>query len=887
MAYRKIHEVLTGFKRLHVISYYLHIKRRKVALAKLIAIDGNSLMHRAFYALPPMMSKSGTPTGAVYGFISMLLKLVERKPDYLLVAFDMHGPTFRHEQYDNYKAGRKTTPDDLRPQFPLLQKLLGEMGISVVQVERYEADDLLGTYARIANENGDDALLVTGDRDALQLISEHTHVLMTKRGISDTIEFDEATLFEHYGRTPGEMPHLKGLMGDSSDNIPGILGVGEKTAKTLLDKYGNMENVLANAENEKGALRQKLIDGAESARMSYRLGLIDTHAPVTLSLQDCRFVEGNMAGGVSMMNELEMRSLIERLPKGAGEVRRLKTTSAVEIKHVRIDNADALDALLGKIKNTDVLALDAGEMLSLSVDGVTQYDIALGATLLDAGLDENTVYAALKNLFESKKVSKLVFDAKRIKHALNKFSIAFNGVVFDAMVADYLLSATNHAPSLNVLCEERLHTSGDNAAALHRLYDEMLEEMREKDLFNLYSQVELPLVDVLYDMERVGFMVDRNVLEELNVRFTSRIGEIANEIYACAGEQFNILSPKQLGHVLFETLQLPPQKKTKSGYSTDAEVLEKLEDMHPIVPLVMEYRFLSKLNSTFVDGLMKMINPKTGRVHTSFNQNVTATGRISSTEPNLQNIPVRTELGREIRRAFVAGEGQMLVDADYSQIELRLLAYMSNDERMIESFRSDADIHRRTASEVFNTPYDQVTGEQRGAAKAVNFGIVYGISDFGLARNLNISRKAASNYIEMYLERYPGIKQYMQNSVAEGKRLGYVTTLMGRRRDLPELKAGNFNTRSFGERVAMNMPIQGTAADIIKLAMVRVHAALGERRLEARLVLQIHDELIIETPFAEVDEVSALLKDCMQGVIELSVPLLADVNVGDSWYESK
>lgn len=853
-------------------------------MKKLIAIDGNNILYRAYFALPSMMTKSGVPTGAIYGFLSTLFKLVQEEPDYLLVAFDMHGPTFRHEQYDAYKAGRAETPDDLRAQIPLVKNLLTEMGIAVCECPRFEADDILGTFARLANEAGVDALLVTGDRDALQLIGPNTHVLMPKKA-NETVEYDEELLLEQYGLAPERMPDLKGLMGDGSDNLPGIPGVGEKTARKLLEKYGTLENALAHAEDEKGALQKKLTEGAESARMSYQLGLIDTHAPVPFGLAECMFEPARLAGGAPMMQELELRNLLSRLPKGGAAPQ--ASTAGKELTRVRVDDAEKLAALAETLANAQRLALHVEGTLSLSVDGTTQYDVVLGATLLDAGLDEAQIYAALKPLLENETIEKLVFDAKRFRHILARFGVSLAGVTFDAMLVDYLLHAIHPAGSLKTLAGERLGFAEGGAAALVRLADSMLPELVEKELMWLYREVELPLERVLFDMERIGFALDASVLSEMSKAFKMRIDAIAEEIYALAGERFNILSTKQLGAVLFDKLLLPPGKKTKFGYSTDAETLEALAGKHEIVPLIIEYRTLSKLCSTFLDGLLAVVQPESGRVHTSFNQNVTATGRISSTEPNLQNIPVRTELGREIRKAFVASEGNLLVDADYSQIELRLLAHMSGDEGMIRAFREGDDIHRRTASEVFGVPFDAVTNAQRSAAKAVNFGIVYGISDFGLARNLGIPRKEAAHYIELYFARYPGIHRYMLESVETGKRDGFVRTMMGRRRELPELQSSNYNTRSFGERVAMNMPIQGTAADIIKLAMVRVHEALRREGLRAKLVLQIHDELIIDAPVEEAERVKALLSECMQNVAELSVPLQADVKTGHSWFETK
>ena len=852
-------------------------------LKNLIAIDGNSLMHRAYYALPSMAAKDGTPTGAIFGFLRMLLKLLERQPDYLVVAFDMKGPTFRHGEYGEYKAGRRPTPPDLGPQFPLLRQVLEAMGIAICQCEGYEADDILGTASRMAEAAGSDALLVTGDRDALQLITPHTHVLMTKKGITETVEYDEEALLAAYGLTPERMVDLKGLMGDASDNIPGVPGVGEKTALKLLEKYGTLENTLAHAGEEKGALRTKLEQGAELARLSYRLGKIDTAAPLQAELSQWAFRPEALAGGLPLLYKLELRGIAGQLsdtkPEGEAPAEPAAQTQ-------RVAEEAALEAMVKALLGKSPLGIQLEEScLYVAADPGLQYQVALdGGDLLTPGLTPEQALGAIRPLLEDPGVEKRLFDAKGFLHAIAPYGIRLVGPWQDAMIQDYLLHAIHPADSLKTLLSERSLPYG--AGGLLQAGQDMEAELREKGLLDLYNQVELPLVEVLYQMEREGFMVDGAMLRELSELFARRLEEIQQGIYQQAGESFNILSTKQLGVILFEKLGLPTRKKTKTGYSTDSSVLESLQDHHPIVPLVMEYRFLSKLKSTFLDGLLALMQPD-GRVHTSFNQNVTATGRISSTEPNLQNIPVRTELGREIRRAFVASPGRVLVGADYSQIELRLLAHMSGDTAMVEAFRTGADIHAITAGEVFGVAPEAVTSQQRSAAKAVNFGIVYGISDFGLARNIGVSRKEAGDYIQRYFQRYPGVKAFMDRCVQEGREKGYATTLLGRRRELPELASSNFNTRSFGERVAMNMPIQGTAADIIKLAMVRVYQALEREGLQAKLVLQIHDELILDTPMEEAERVKPLLKACMEEAMPLSVPLTADVREGHSWYDTK
>jgi len=873
---------------------------------KLIAIDGNSLMFRAFYALPNMTNRKGTPTGALHGFLSMLMKLIEMKPDYLLAAFDMSTPTFRHEQYTEYKAGRRETPQELREQFPMLRELLKKMGIAVIECERYEADDILGTFSRRAQEAGVESLLVTGDRDALQLITDSVHVLMTKKGITETIEYDKNKLFEDYGLEPARMVDLKGLMGDSSDNLPGIKGIGEKTALKLLEKYGSLASVLDSAESEKGALREKLLGGRESAELSQRLGTIDVNAPVAETLDSCRFDPENMKNAMGELTELELRAVLKRVRELSGaeenEGFSLKSDEAIDaaaFESIALSDPAQLENAVKALTDKGFFAFDIAEA-SICFAGFDEkelqaaskekpipcYSLSLGGTLLDPGFEPGEVIAALKPILENERISKVVFDAKRLMWLLHNYGARLNGLEFDAMIADYLLNALHPAKDTGTLVSESGLAHIPAPAALALLRSRMLEKLRENEMLKLFSDIELPLAGVLFDMEKTGFPIDKAVLTELGSDMEKRINALAEEIFELAGESFNILSTKQLGQILFEKLGLPPKKKTKTGYSTDSDVLEALKPLHPIVGAVTEYRFLTKLKSTFIDAMLEKTEAD-GRIHTTFNQTVTATGRISSTEPNLQNIPVRTELGRQIRRAFVASEGNLLVGADYSQIELRVLAHISGDPTFISAFNSGEDIHTRTASEIFGVSTDEVTREMRSSAKAVNFGIVYGISAFGLSEQLGIPQKKAASYIEKYLERLPGVRDYMHSSVERGKERGYAATLFNRRRELPELKSSNFNTRSFGERVAMNMPIQGTAADIIKAAMVAVHKRLLDEGMKAKLVLQIHDELIIDTPEDELERVKALLAECMINVMKLSVPLRADVEFGHSWFDTK
>ena len=856
-------------------------------MKKLIAIDGNSLMYRAFYAIKEMSTRDGKATNALHGFLGMLLKLAAESPDYMAVAFDVRGKTFRHDSFSEYKATRKPMPDELAEQMQAIKPILRAMNICICECPGFEGDDVLGTLSRIAEKNGTATLIVTGDRDALQLINEHTHVLMTRKGITDTTEFDEAALLEQYGVTPSGIIDLKGLMGDSSDNIPGIPGVGEKTALKLINKYGSLESVLEHCDDEKGALRQKLNDNAELARISYRLATIDTNAPITVTLDDCAFDTAKMRGAIPLLSKYELKSIISRLPSGDSP-----DGSAAECEpaaeRIVIRSSDELSAFAVMLSKSEAFAVHISEELTIACDDSHVYAVSFAATLLEQGLNEDEVFAALKPALESAAIKKLTFDAKRLMHVLSRYGIELGGVAFDAMIADYLLHATRPSATLKALCTDTWGEGSQyDAHSIFVLYPLMMKQLEEKALMNLYTDIELPLIGVLYDMERTGFKVDTDMLSSLGGDMSARIGELEARIYDLAGGKFSILSTKQLGDVLFVKLGLPPVRKTKTGFSTDSDTLEALADKHPIVPLIMEYRFLTKLKSTFIDGLIALVKRDTHRVHTSFNQNVTATGRISSTEPNLQNIPVRTSMGREIRKAFIASNGCVLVGADYSQIELRLLAHIADDDIMIRAFCNNEDIHRRTAAEVFSVPPEEVTGEQRSAAKAVNFGIVYGISDFGLARNLGISRYRANEYINMYKERYKGVSTYMKQSVETARKNGYAVTLFGRRRDLPELKSSNFNTRSFGERVAMNMPIQGSAADIIKLAMVRVAKALRDEGLHARLVLQIHDELIIDCPVDEAERVACILRDCMQHAASLKVPLIADVAKGRSWYDTK
>jgi DNA polymerase-1 len=856
---------------------------------KLLAlIDGNSLLHRAFHALPPMSTREGTPTGALFGFLSMLLKVVaEEQPDGLLVAFDEHGPTFRHEMFGDYKAGRQETPDELRVQFPLLRELLKEMKIHTLSKEGLEADDILGIFSRKASAAGVHSLLVTGDRDALQLVDDNTTLLLTKKGISETLRVTPQVLFELYGVTPSGMIEVKGLMGDSSDNIPGVPGVGEKTALKLIREYGTVDQVLKHIDEISGPkLRERLREHGEQARLSLDLAriVVDPERIGDVSLSDCSFEPSQLNGGIDMLRTLELRSIINRLPQKKDEPKEAKVNKQ-EIAAKVLSGKEALAGILPKLRSANELSFVLADALTIATDDGEQFALPVSEqlTLLSDADSPTELFSILGPVFSAEKPKKILYDAKQWMHMLSEVGIPLRGLAFDPMIAAYLLHPSRSNYSLADICQDHGPAC---AATLFAVRDEMEQQLDAQGMKELHDTIELPLITVLFDMEHTGFALDSTVLKEMGIRFIGEIEALSKEIYALAGEEFNILSPKQLGAILFEKLGLPYSKKTKTGYSTDADTLEFLSALHPVAERVLEYRKLTKLKSTYIDGLLAALG-QDGRVHTRFNQTVASTGRISSAEPNLQNIPVRTPLGREIRKAFVASPGNLLVGGDYSQIELRVLAHMAGDETMAEAFRLGQDIHTRTAAAVFGVPLDQVTSEQRSAAKAVNFGIVYGISDYGLSQNLGISRKQAGEYIRAYLDRYSKVRDFMQKTVEEAKKTGYAQTLFGRRRDIPELKSRNFNTRSFGERAAMNAPIQGTAADIIKLAMVALDRALKEGGFAAKLVLQIHDELIVDCPTNEVPQVERLLKEVMEGVASLSVPLVADVRSGKNWYDTK
>ncbi|SMC48174.1 DNA polymerase I [Papillibacter cinnamivorans] len=879
---------------------------------KLMILDGNSIVNRAFYGIRLLSTREGVCTNAVYGFIAILGKLLEEeKPDAVCCAFDLKAPTFRHAEYEDYKAGRRPMPDELASQIPLLKETLDAMNIPRYEQEGFEADDIIGTVSRICEAEGWECVIATGDKDSLQLISPRVRVKLvsTRMGQTEERNYDEAAFTEQYGFPPAGMVDLKALMGDPSDHIPGVPGVGEKTAMDLVRRFGSVSRLYEELESPgiKDSVRKKLSEGRDKAEMSYRLATIDRQVPMEFAPADALRREADKKKLGELFRRLEFFKFMDKFGlnetgEGAkGDPDRPAPETAW------IADGKALEELTGR--------LEAAPFISVVCHpGLEAVAIAEeNRVSLVAADDLGDEYDRFLGVLFSNRVKKVSHEVKELMGTLPEAGIpAADGFLFDTALAGYLISATSNSYTLDKLAAAYLSESiptrdafaaqgafsalGDReaagramaawASAAGRLYGVLSGKLKEMGMTELFSTVEMPLCRVLADMERAGFRVDPKRLREFGEMLSSRIGELEEEIYRIAGGPFNLNSPKQLGEVLFERLGLPAMKKTKTGYSTNADVLDKLRESHPVIPMILEYRQFSKLKSTYADGLLKVIGPD-GRIHTCFQMTVTATGRLSSTEPNLQNIPVRTDLGSEIRKMFIPAEGQVLVDADYSQIELRLLAHISKDPVMCQAFLTGEDIHRVTASQVFGVSQDEVTHLMRTRAKAVNFGIVYGISDYSLSQDIGVTVAEARHYIRTYLEKYSGVRAYMKEIVERAKHDGYVVTLMNRRRALPELNSKDHNIRSFGERVALNMPIQGTAADIIKLAMVRVHDRLNREGLRARLILQVHDELIVEAPRDEVERVKTLLVEEMEGVMSLSVPLEADAGSGENWYEAK
>ena len=873
---------------------------------KLMIIDGNSIVNRAFYGIRMLNAPDGTPTNGVYGFLAILQRLMEQeKPDGVCVTFDVHAPTFRHEMSAAYKATRKGMPEELQAQMPVLKEVLDALKIRRYELAGWEADDLLGTMARICEEAGMECRLVTGDKDSFQLITERSHVIhiKTRMGTSETVEYDPARFGEEYGFEPLKMVDLKALMGDASDNIPGVPGIGEKTALDLIRRFGSLDGVYANLDDPsiKPGQRKKLEEGSQSARESYTLATIRRDAPIEFIPEENLWALDPACGAYEIFRRLGFGRFIEKwglTPGADGEPEKVfegTCTSAY------VTNGAELDAALAALGGNTAYIWCSEEL-----DYVI-FQANENAWILDENNYSEDYAKALCKLF-GPEVAKAGHDIKDIQRHLLERGVESGNWVFDSALAAYLLDATASGYEIERLCPKycgftlpepegdrqmslldedtnRLTEYLQRGAAVACLEEVLRPKLEELGMHELYYEIELPLCPVLAEMEYTGFLVDREALADFGKSLTDRIAAVQSSVWELAGGEFNINSPKQLGEVLFERLMLPAGKKTKTGWSTNADILEKLRDKHPIVGQVLEYRELTKLKSTYTDGLLKTIAPD-GRIHTTFQMTVTDTGRLSSREPNLQNIPVRRELGAGIRRMFVAGPGNVLVDADYSQIELRLLAHISGDEAMIGAFLDGEDIHAVTASQVFGIPLGEVTHAQRSAAKAVNFGIVYGQSGFSLAQDLEVPVKEAQAYIDTYMAKYHGVRAYMADTIARGKEQGYVETLFHRRRYLPELSSSNFNLRSFGERVARNMPIQGTAADVMKLAMIRVWTRLRGELPQARLLLQVHDELIVECPRDQQEAAARILKEEMENVVHYSVPLTADTGAGASWADA-
>ncbi|GIO16632.1 DNA polymerase [Cohnella xylanilytica] len=887
---------------------------------KVLLIDGNSIVYRAFYAMPPLTNSSGLHTNAVFGFTTMLLKVLEEeKPTHLLVAFDAGKATFRHEGYEDYKGGREKTPPELSEQFPLLKELLASFSIQQFELGGYEADDIIGTLTRLADEQGQTAVVVSGDKDMLQLASDRVTVLLTRKGVSEVERYTPEEIASRYGLTPQQIIDLKGLMGDSSDNIPGVPGVGEKTALKLLAEYGTVENVLEHMGEIKGKLGENIRSHHEDARMSKRLATIFREVPLQQTWDELRWTGYDPAELAAAFRKLEFKSLIERLDLSgatqAGGGAEGEAAHQASYETVWVAGPAEWEALNGALKRAEALVVESHGENPHQSEGIG-LAIAAGERVYVvpyASLFSNEA-AALRDWLADADAAITGYDLHKAELVLARSGIELRGQSFDVQLAAYLLDPTEADPSLAGLLQRmglpsipfdeavfgkgaKFRVPDDEALAAHlaakadavrRLARPLAEELDKAGMRTLYYELEQPLAVILAGMEKQGISVRAEALEELGKEFQSGIERIMSEIYRLAGFEFNIGSPKQLGEVLFDKLGLPVIKKTKTGYSTDAEVLEKLEPYHEIVRLILHYRTLTKLQSTYIEGLLKEIRPEDGKIHTYYRQTIAATGRLSSQFPNLQNIPIRLEEGRQIRKAFVPSEpGWHIVAADYSQIELRVLAHISGDEGLKEAFRNEMDVHTKTAMDVFGVPADQVDSNMRRQAKAVNFGIVYGISDYGLSQNLNITRKEAAAFIEQYFNAFPGVRKYMDDIVAQAKQDGYVKTLLERRRYLPDIRASNFNLRSFAERTAMNTPIQGTAADIIKLAMVRMDEELRERGLKSRMLLQVHDELVFEVPPEELETMKKLVPETMARAFPLDVPLKADVNFGVNWYEAK
>ena len=903
-------------------------------MKEIVLIDGNSILNRAFYGImgnKMLMTPDGKYTNAVYGFLAILFKVLDDiKPEYLMVTFDLKAPTARHKMYDGYKATRKGMPNELAEQMPILKEILRSMNISIIEKEGYEADDVLGTIAKMAEKEGFDVTIVSGDRDTFQLTSNKIKVRIphTKMGKTETEIFDENAIIEKYGVTPKQLIEVKGLQGDTSDNIPGVPGVGEKTALELIKKYKTIDDLYTAIENGeddlKPKLKEKLTTNKELAELSKFLGTINLEVPIENNLEEFKIKDWNNEQVLAKFKELKFNRFIDRFNLKSEEKPKQNIAEIFEIKTLNTETE--IKKLLQKIKDKFIFLLEtekSEQEKSIIKKKIKSIYIYNDSTVYEVKFNTNDEFASyFKIIFENENIQKYSYRLNETYVLLMQNEIKLKGIKFDAEIAAYLLNPSNGKYKLEELASQYLdidiseyleavgakqqkemqmtlfsqdETNIDfekyqNAIYIYtiaKLTEVMNQKLEEINSVKLFENIEMPLIKVLAEMQYEGIYVDKQELVSFGDKLKEEIEVIKQEIYNLAGEEFNINSTQQLGNILFEKLKLPVYKKTKKGYSTDVDILEKLKPEHPIIEKILEYRGLMKLNSTYIEGLIVYINEYTHKIHSYFHQTITATGRISSTEPNLQNIPTRAEQGKQIKKAFKAQEGNIFIDADYSQIELRILAHISDDENMKTAFLNDEDIHKQVASKVFNVPLAEVTKEQRTAAKAVNFGIVYGISGFGLAEQLSISRKLAEQYIEQYLAKYKGVKEFMDGIVEKAKEQGYVETLFHRRRYIPELSSNNYMVRQFGARVAMNTPIQGTAADIMKIAMIEVNKRLEEEKLNAKLILQIHDELLIECKIEEKEKVKKILKESMENAVKLNIPLEVEVSEANNWYDVK
>lgn len=848
-------------------------------MEKFVIIDGNNLMFRAFYALPQLSNFDGEISNAVFGFTNMLVKVIkEEKPKYIAVAFDVAKKNFRHEKFAQYKGTRKQTPPELISQFPIAKELLKKMKICVVEQEGLEADDLMGCLSRqFDTEN----IIVSADRDSFQLINENTQVMCPLKGITETIMLNMNNIEEFYGVKASQVVDLKSLMGDTSDNIPGVSGVGEKTAKTLIQKYDTLDNIYTHIDEITGKLKEKLINDKEQAYLSQDLATIVTNQKLNYSLENFEYEFPFNYEVLEMFKRYQFNSLLKRDDLFVENVEVKKENVQIEV----VDDETKLDLLIAKLEQSQDFAFYM-DRSSTQIFLDHEYKIFCGEDLLSSGINFQLFLDKIKPILENENIKKIVFDAKSLKHYLINFGIELKNIEFDCLIARYLI---NSIAKPNVTILDVMNECGISSEcygyALSYIKDKYYAKLEKMDLFHLYYDIELPLMELLFDMEMQGFKVDKEELQSLEVKYRAEIVETEKQIYDVAGYKFNIFSPKQLGEVLFDKfdLNIPSNKKK----STSIEVLNEIVDKHPIVSLIIRYRTITKLYNTYILGFLNLLDSK-NKIHTIFNQTLTSTGRLSSSEPNLQNIPVRTEEGRGLRKVFVPSEKDgFIVSADYSQIELRLLASFSGDEKLIEAYNMGQDIHARTASEIFGVPINEVSSELRRQAKAINFGIVYGISDFGLSQNIGISRKEASNYIKLYFERYPKIESYMKANVEFCKEHGFIKTICGRIRPIPEINSSNYNVRTFGERAAMNMPLQGSASDIIKMAMVKIFEKFNEQNLKSKIILQVHDELVVDCYPGELDIVKQILKDNMENVVDLSVKLTVNIECGKTWYDAK